>query len=214
MTGPDRPRDAENPSRRPDVEWVELDGEAVLYDPTQLTFDRLSRGGAAVCAACDGTVSSEQIIKGDRGRVLKSSQRDRTRCARRHRAVSSREPSAAIVGRRRCRSLRRSPRDERRAGQRSRVTVAAKVRTSEPVNASSPPAPGVPMPAVPVPPLRPAAVAPRSPGSQDPEAFRVVPAGLVVEEGGDSRLSSVRERRSTAAARARWLRPRQRRPWR
>jgi Coenzyme PQQ synthesis protein D (PqqD) len=49
------------------VEWVEVDGEAVLYDPTQHTLHRLNRGAAAVRAACDGTVSSEQITHGIEG---------------------------------------------------------------------------------------------------------------------------------------------------
>jgi hypothetical protein len=51
------------PARRADVEWVELDGEAVLYDPKAQVLHRLNTGAAAVWAACDGKVSVEQITR-------------------------------------------------------------------------------------------------------------------------------------------------------
>jgi Coenzyme PQQ synthesis protein D (PqqD) len=50
------------PARRPDVEWVELDGEVVLYDPAAHVLHRLNREGAAVWAACDGRNTAEGII--------------------------------------------------------------------------------------------------------------------------------------------------------
>jgi hypothetical protein len=52
MTSPDSSRYAAFPARRPEVEWVELDGEALLYDPTTQVLHRLNRGAAAVWAAC------------------------------------------------------------------------------------------------------------------------------------------------------------------
>jgi hypothetical protein len=63
MTSPDSSRFAAFPARRPGVEWVELDGEAVLYDPTTQVLHRLNRGAAAVWAACDGTSSADEIIR-------------------------------------------------------------------------------------------------------------------------------------------------------
>jgi hypothetical protein len=63
MTSPDCSRYAACPARRPEVEWVELDGEAVLYDPTTQVLHRLNRGAAAVWAACDGTSSADEITR-------------------------------------------------------------------------------------------------------------------------------------------------------
>lgn len=51
------------PARRPDVEWVELDGEAVLYDPAAHMLHRLSPEAASVWAACDGQASVENIVR-------------------------------------------------------------------------------------------------------------------------------------------------------
>jgi Coenzyme PQQ synthesis protein D (PqqD) len=51
------------PARKPDVEWVELEGEAVLYDPEVSMLQRLNRGAAAVWAACDGIDSSDEIAR-------------------------------------------------------------------------------------------------------------------------------------------------------
>ena len=50
------------PVRRTEVEWVELDGEAVLYDPEEQILHRLNEGAAAVWMACDGTSAVEQIV--------------------------------------------------------------------------------------------------------------------------------------------------------
>jgi Coenzyme PQQ synthesis protein D (PqqD) len=57
----DPSRITDSPMRRPDVEWVELDGEAVLYDPTAHTLHRLNAGATAVWAVCDGTVPMDRI---------------------------------------------------------------------------------------------------------------------------------------------------------
>jgi hypothetical protein len=53
--------EADRPVRRPDVEWVTLDGEAVLYDPTANVLHRLNPTAAAVWAACDGTEPMHRI---------------------------------------------------------------------------------------------------------------------------------------------------------
>ena len=50
------------PARKPDVEWVEIEGEAVVYDPAASMLHRLNRGAAAVWAACDGIDSSDEIV--------------------------------------------------------------------------------------------------------------------------------------------------------
>ena len=54
--------EVDGPRRRPDVEWVSLDGEAVLYDPVAHMLHRLNSEAAAVWAACDGHATSEEII--------------------------------------------------------------------------------------------------------------------------------------------------------
>jgi hypothetical protein len=63
MTRAHPSRGADRPKRRPDVEWVTLDGEAVLYDPTANVLHRLNAGAVAVWAACDGTASMDGITK-------------------------------------------------------------------------------------------------------------------------------------------------------
>ena len=62
MTSPDRSPVEDTPTRRADVEWVELDGEAVVYDPRAHAMHRLNLSAAAVWAACDGTASTDRII--------------------------------------------------------------------------------------------------------------------------------------------------------
>jgi hypothetical protein len=52
----------DRPTRRSDVEWVSLDGEAVLYDPDAQMLHRLNPEAAAVWAACDGISSQDEII--------------------------------------------------------------------------------------------------------------------------------------------------------
>ena len=50
------------PARRADVEWAELDGEVVLYDPAAHVLHRLNPEAAAVWAACDGPSTLNEII--------------------------------------------------------------------------------------------------------------------------------------------------------
>jgi len=63
MTSVDPSREADRPTRRPDVEWVTLDGEAVLYDPTGDSLHRLNAAATAVWAACDGRATPAEIIR-------------------------------------------------------------------------------------------------------------------------------------------------------
>jgi Coenzyme PQQ synthesis protein D (PqqD) len=63
MTTSDPSPGSRVPVRRADVEWVELDREAVLYDPEAQVLHRLNTGAAAVWAACDGSASVEQITR-------------------------------------------------------------------------------------------------------------------------------------------------------
>jgi Coenzyme PQQ synthesis protein D (PqqD) len=63
MTSVDPSPDENIPTRRPDLEWVELDGEVVLYDPGAHTLHRLNAGAAAVWAACDGAAAQEYITR-------------------------------------------------------------------------------------------------------------------------------------------------------
>ena len=63
MTSVDPSREADRPTRRPDVEWVRLDGEAVLYDPTGDSLHRLNAAATAVWAACDGRATPAEIIR-------------------------------------------------------------------------------------------------------------------------------------------------------
>jgi Coenzyme PQQ synthesis protein D (PqqD) len=51
------------PARRPDVEWVELDEDAVLYDPSAHTVHRLNSTAATVWKACDGNASEIEIAR-------------------------------------------------------------------------------------------------------------------------------------------------------
>jgi Coenzyme PQQ synthesis protein D (PqqD) len=61
MTGGDALSPLEIPARREDVEWIELEGEAVLYDPSAHMLHRLNREAAAVWRSCDGSASTGQI---------------------------------------------------------------------------------------------------------------------------------------------------------
>jgi hypothetical protein len=63
MTNADRSRAVDFPARRVDVEWVELDGEVVLYDPTTQVLHHLNPGAAVVWASCDGSTSVAQIMR-------------------------------------------------------------------------------------------------------------------------------------------------------
>jgi Coenzyme PQQ synthesis protein D (PqqD) len=63
MSSTRRSRDSSIPVRRTDVEWVVLDGEAVLYDPGTHMMHRLNAGAGAVWAACDGTASADEITR-------------------------------------------------------------------------------------------------------------------------------------------------------
>jgi Coenzyme PQQ synthesis protein D (PqqD) len=63
MTGVESSREADRPTRRPDVEWVTLDGEAVLYDPTGHILHRLNAAATAVWAACNGRATPAEIIR-------------------------------------------------------------------------------------------------------------------------------------------------------
>jgi hypothetical protein len=62
VTSTDRSPVENTPTRRTDVEWVELDGEAVVYDPRAEALHRLNVSAAAVWEACDGTASTDRII--------------------------------------------------------------------------------------------------------------------------------------------------------
>jgi hypothetical protein len=46
-----------------DVEWIELDNEAVLYDPRSRTLHGLNAAAAAVWAACDGSATIKEISR-------------------------------------------------------------------------------------------------------------------------------------------------------
>jgi len=61
MSNGGRSPDADMPARRTDVEWVELDGEAVLYDPRSHMLHRLNVGAATVWAALDGSTTTSEI---------------------------------------------------------------------------------------------------------------------------------------------------------
>lgn len=49
-------------SRRADVEWEELDGEMIAYDPRSATFHRFNTTATAVWAACATTRSIAEIV--------------------------------------------------------------------------------------------------------------------------------------------------------
>jgi hypothetical protein len=61
------PREGAAPQRRLDVEWIELDREAVLYDPRARTLHRLNAPAAAVWTACDGSATAEEISRALKG---------------------------------------------------------------------------------------------------------------------------------------------------
>jgi hypothetical protein len=63
MTGTGSSGDVGFPMRRPDVEWNELDGETVLYDPKANMMHSLNASAAAVWAACDGMVAADEIVR-------------------------------------------------------------------------------------------------------------------------------------------------------
>jgi hypothetical protein len=63
MTGTGSSGDAGFPMRRSDVEWTELDGETVLYDPKANMMHSLNASAAVVWAACDGTVAAHEIVR-------------------------------------------------------------------------------------------------------------------------------------------------------
>jgi Coenzyme PQQ synthesis protein D (PqqD) len=63
MTSLDHSRHADRPTRRPDVEWITLDGEAILYDPAAHTLHRLNAAATAVWAACNGHATPAEIIR-------------------------------------------------------------------------------------------------------------------------------------------------------
>jgi Coenzyme PQQ synthesis protein D (PqqD) len=63
MNTVDPSHNADSLARRSDVEWVEVDEEAVLYDPAAHMLHRLNESATAVWAACDGRSSSEMIIR-------------------------------------------------------------------------------------------------------------------------------------------------------
>jgi Coenzyme PQQ synthesis protein D (PqqD) len=120
MTSADPTPDADTPVRRSDVEWVELEGEGVLYDPRAHTVHRLNSAAAVVWKACDGTASQAEITRaighahsGPRGTI-------------------ERDVAAVIAPFCRLRLVRQSPprtatfaealrRDERRTGQHIRA---------------------------------------------------------------------------------------------
>jgi len=57
-----RPSNSALPLRRADVEWIELDGEAVVHDPRTGGLHRLNVSAAAVWAACDGSSTVDEIV--------------------------------------------------------------------------------------------------------------------------------------------------------
>jgi hypothetical protein len=58
MADLDEPRIA----RRADVEWEELDGEMIAYDPRSATFHRFNTTATAVWCACASTGSIAEIV--------------------------------------------------------------------------------------------------------------------------------------------------------
>lgn len=62
MSRLNRPDDAAVPLRRPDVEWIELDGEAVVHDPRTGSLHRLNASAASVWAASDGSSTVDDIV--------------------------------------------------------------------------------------------------------------------------------------------------------
>ena len=78
MTAAGSPGDTDLLARRPDVEWTELDGETVLYDPRANMMHSLNASAAAVWVACDGTAAADEIVRametdysGDRSEIAR-----------------------------------------------------------------------------------------------------------------------------------------------
>lgn len=86
------------PARRADVEWVELDGDAVLYDPAAHVLHRLNPEAAAVWAACDGRTTAEGIIGAIDDAYAGSSEAIARDVPARYRPVSSVGPSTSGAG--------------------------------------------------------------------------------------------------------------------
>jgi hypothetical protein len=63
MSDDGAPVDASVPVPRASVEWVELDGEAVLHDSGAGTLHRLNPTAAVVWAHCDGSRSVAEIVR-------------------------------------------------------------------------------------------------------------------------------------------------------
>jgi len=62
MTASDLPARDSVPVRRPEMEWVDLDGEVVVYDTARARLHRLNTSAASVWSECDGTTTVEQVI--------------------------------------------------------------------------------------------------------------------------------------------------------
>jgi hypothetical protein len=62
MSSIELPRSNEIPTPRPDIEWVELDGEAVVYDPAAQVLHQLNGTAARVWAMCDGAKTVAAIV--------------------------------------------------------------------------------------------------------------------------------------------------------
>jgi len=56
------PSDDVVPLRRLEIEWVELDGEVVVYDVQADHVHRLNPSAASVWAACDGSATVAEIV--------------------------------------------------------------------------------------------------------------------------------------------------------
>jgi hypothetical protein len=61
MTSIEDAPEGDAPARRADVEWADVDGETVVYDPSSNTLHRLNATAGAVWARCDGTASTSAI---------------------------------------------------------------------------------------------------------------------------------------------------------
>jgi len=62
MTASDLPARDSVPVRRPEMEWVDLDGEVVVYDTARARLHRLNASAASVWFECDGATTVEQVI--------------------------------------------------------------------------------------------------------------------------------------------------------
>jgi hypothetical protein len=56
-------RDVYLPVPRADVEWVDVDGSAVLHDPAAEVVHRLNSAATEVWEACDGSRSVADIVR-------------------------------------------------------------------------------------------------------------------------------------------------------